>query len=64
VLKTKQKKGNIVMKKTYMIPTTSIVRVETQQMIAGTMTVDGTKTISNSNQILSRGRNSDWDDED
>jgi len=52
------------MKKTYMIPTTSIVRVETQQMIAGTMTVDGTKTISNSNQILSRGRNSDWDDED
>ena len=54
------------MKKTYMIPTTSIVRVETQQMIADSLKVngDGSKTISNSNQILSRGRNSDWDDED
>lgn len=52
------------MKKTYMIPTTSIVRVETQQMIAESVTVDGSKTINNSNQILSRGRNSDWGDED
>ena len=51
------------MKKTYMHPTTSIVRVETQQMIAESVTVNGSKTISNSNQILSRGRNSDWDDE-
>ena len=52
------------MKKTYMIPTTSIVRVETQQMMTESMTVNGSTTINSSNQILSRGRNSDWDDED
>ena len=52
------------MKKTYQIPVTDIIRVETQQMIAESMTVDGSKTISGSNQILSRERGNVWDDDE
>ena len=54
------------MKKTYLNPTTDIIRVETQQMIAqsqlGVYSND-TEGISDNGQVLSRGGSS-WDDEE
>ena len=52
------------MKKTYQNPTTDIIRVETQQMIADSMPVDGSKTITSSDAILSRRGGSAWDDDE
>ena len=52
------------MKKIYQIPETNVLRVETQQMIAESMVVDGSKTIEDANQILSREHGSVWDDEE
>ena len=51
------------MKKTYMNPTTDIVRVETQQMIAQSMGVNSSETISDTNKILSR-QGGAWDDDE
>ena len=51
------------MKKTYQTPATDIVRIEAQPMLQDSMNVHSDKTISNSNDILSRG-GSAWDDEE
>lgn len=49
------------MKKTYIIPNTLVVKVETQQMIAESLNKYGeTKSF---NQSLSREGNNDWEDE-
>ena len=58
-----KKKGNKTMKKTYMNPTTDIVRVETQQMIAQSLGVNSSETIKDTNKILSR-QGGAWDDDE
>ena len=51
--------------KTYMKPTTDIIYIETQQMIAESLTKDTETTINNNSEVLSRrGGRGFWDDED
>lgn len=50
--------------KTYMKPTTDIIYIETQQMIAESLTKDTETTINNNNEVLSRGGRGFWDEEE
>ena len=49
------------MKKTYNVPTLEVVKIETQQMIAESIAVNG--SYNGSATIESRG-GSDWDDDE
>ena len=55
--------------KKYIKPTTDIIYIETQQMIAESLTLTKdtdpeTPPINNNNEVLSRGGRGFWDDED
>ena len=52
------------MKKTYIIPETYMQRVELQQMIALSGTIDANQSTSNVEDIGANGGGSLWDDED
>ena len=43
------------MANTYIKPETKTVKVETQHMMAGSLTKDGTTEITNNNDVLSKG---------
>lgn len=51
--------------KKYIKPTTDIIYIETQQMIAESLTKDTvTPPINDNNEVLSRGNRGFWDDEE
>ena len=52
------------MKKTYIIPETCVQRMELQQMIALSGTIDATQSTSNVEDIGANDGGSLWDDED
>ena len=43
------------MANTYIKPETKTIKVETQHMMAGSLTKDGTTEITNNNDVLSKG---------
>ena len=53
--------------KKYIKPTTDIIYIETQQMIAESLTLTKdteTPPINDNNEVLSRGNRGFWDDEE
>ena len=53
---------DIIMKKTYIAPAAEAIRIETTALMAGSLTVDGTKEVNSTSDLL--GREMDFDDED
>ena len=51
------------MKKIYATPNTKVITFEAQTLMAGSLTVNGSKEVNDVNDLLSRRRNM-WDDED
>lgn len=54
------------MKKTYIAPAATALRVQTTQVLAGSMNYGGTKTIENESAVLSDGlgwNSDDWSGE-
>ena len=54
------------MKKTYIAPAATALRVQTTQVLAGSMNYGGTKTIENESAVLSEGlgwNSDDWSGE-
>ena len=54
------------MKKIYNSPKVLVVLIDTQKMICGSETLDGSKSVTNINDLQSRrdNRGSFWDDEE
>ena len=52
------------MKKTYQTPSMTVVRLVQHLLTDTSMIKDGSTTISDNNQVLSRRRGSSWDDDD
>lgn len=50
--------------KKYIKPTTDIIYIETQQMIAESLTKDTETTINDNGKVLSRQGGGFWDDEE
>ena len=52
----------IIMKKTYIAPAAEAIHIETAALMAGSLTIDGTKEVTDTKDLL--GREMDFDDED
>ena len=52
------------MKKTYKAPVMIVLTIGQNLLQSASLGKDGQTTISNNNQVLSRERNSFWDDEE
>lgn len=54
------------MKKLYISPRVLVVLIDTQEMICGSETLDGSNSVTNINDLQSRrdNRGSFWDDEE